>query len=160
MADTFSKIYIQVIFSVSGRKSLINPDWEDELHKYLTGIIQAKNQKVIAINGTRDHIHIFIGMKPTCCLSDLVREVKKSSSAFIKKKRLSPYYFSWQNGFGAFSYGHSQLDQVIHYINYQKEHHKKRTFREEYIDFLKKFSVDFNDDYLFEWIEDFDGKNE
>ena len=100
-----------------------------------------------------DHIHFIIGMKPSCCLSDLVREIKKSSNDFIKEEKLSKFKFNWQEGFGAFSYGHSQFDKVIAYIMNQKEHHKKKTFREEYMGFLKKFNVEYNEKYLFEWIE-------
>ena len=109
---------------------------------------------MLAINGMPDHIHFLIGMRPTCCLSDLVREVKKSSNEFIKEKRFSPFQFQWQEGYGAFSNSHSALDDVIGYINRQKEHHKKRPFREEYLEMLRKFEVDFDDQYLFEWMED------
>lgn len=108
---------------------------------------------MLAINGMPDHIHILIGMKPSCCLSDLVREIKKSSNSFVKEKEFSKYKFEWQEGFGAFSYSHSSLDNVIGYIKNQKEHHKKRSFKEEYIDFLEKFQIEFKDEYLFEWIE-------
>ena len=100
-----------------------------------------------------DHIHFLIGMKPSCCLSDLVREVKKSSNQFINEKRFVKSNFNWQSGFGSFSYSHSALDKVILYINHQKEHHRKLTFREEYIGFLKKFQVDYKDEYLFDWLD-------
>ena len=120
MSDTFTQIYIQVVFAVQNRKALIQPHWEEEMYKYFTGIVQNKGQKMLAINGTKNHIHFFIGMKPTCCLSDLVREVKKSTTAFIKEKKYSPFKFQWQEGFGAFSYSHSQLTDVIHYIENQK----------------------------------------
>ncbi|WGF91771.1 IS200/IS605 family transposase [Aequorivita marisscotiae] len=150
---TFSQIYIQVVFAVKGRNSLILPAWEDELYKYITGTVQNKNQKMLAINGVHDHIHFLIGMKPSCCLSDLVREVKKSSNKFINEKKFMNYKFEWQVGFGAFSYSHSVLDNVIGYIQNQKEHHKKQSFKEEYTLFLKKFNVEFKEDYLFEWIE-------
>jgi len=154
MADTFSQIYIHIVFAVKGRDSLIKSTWEEELYKYITGIVQNKGQKMLAINGMPDHIHILIGMRPTCCLSDLVREVKKSSNEFVKEKKFSPFKFQWQEGFGAFSYSHSALDDVIGYINRQKEHHKKRPFREEYMEMLRKFEVDFDEQYLFEWFED------
>jgi REP element-mobilizing transposase RayT len=154
MADTFSQIYIQVVFAVQNRKALINPKWEEELNKYITGIVQNKGQKMLAINGTRDHIHLFIGMNPACCLSDLIREVKKSSVAFIKDKQFSNYQFRWQEGFGAFSYGQSQLSDVIHYIENQKEHHRKKTFKEEYIAFLNAFEIEFKNEYLFQWLAD------
>ncbi|MDR0823766.1 MAG: IS200/IS605 family transposase [Prevotella sp.] len=154
MAETFSQIYIQIVFAVKNRDSLINPSWEEGLYKYITGIVQNKGQKMLAINGTTNHIHFLIGMKPTCCLSDLVREIKKSSNAFVKEKKITKFNFQWQEGFGAFSYSHSALDNVIQYIQTQKEHHKRKTFREEYLNILNKFEIEFKDEYLFEWIED------
>lgn len=154
MAGTFSQIYIQIVFAVKNRDSLISPEWESELYKYITGIVQNKGQKMLAINGMPDHIHIFIGMKPSCCLSDLVREIKKSSNEFIKEKKFSKYKFNWQEGYGAFSYSHSAMDNVINYIMNQKEHHRNQSFQEEYVNFLKKFQIEFKEDYLFEWIND------
>ena len=153
MPANYSQIYIQVIFAVQNRASLILPTWEEELYKYITGIVTHKEQKMLAINGMPDHIHFLIGMKPSCCLSDLVREVKKSSNQFINEKRFVKSNFNWQSGFGSFSYSHSALDKVILYINHQKEHHRKLTFREEYIGFLKKFQVDYKDEYLFDWLD-------
>ncbi len=153
MPGTFTQIYIQTVFAVKGRESLIQPEWEEHLYRYITGIVQKKDQKMLAINGIPDHIHFFIGMRPSCCLSDLIREVKKSSNDYIKENNFTKYNFSWQEGYGAFSYSHSQLDNVIGYIRNQKEHHKKATFKEEYIDFLKKFNITFDEKYLFEWIE-------
>lgn len=154
MAGTFSQIYIQVIFAVQNRNSLIKREWEEKLYRYITGIVQNKEQKMLAINGMADHIHFLIGMRPSCCLSDLVREVKKSSNNFVKEKKFTRYNFRWQEGYGAFSYSHSSLDKVIKYIMNQKEHHKKTTFREEYYDFLKKFQIEFEDEYLFEWVNE------
>jgi REP element-mobilizing transposase RayT len=151
---TFSQIYIQIVFAVKGRNSLIKTEWEEELYKYITGIVQNKHQKMLAINGISDHIHFLIGMKPSCCLSDLVREIKKSSNAFIKEKNFSKFKFEWQKGYGAFSYSHSALDNVIAYVNNQKKHHKKKTFKEEYIDFLSKFQIEYKTEYLFKWIDD------
>lgn len=153
MPGTFSQIYIQIVFAVKGRDSLINATWEEELYKYISGIVKNKGQKMLAINGMPDHIHFLIGMKPSCCLSDLVRETKKSSNDFIKEKKFSKLKFQWQEGYGAFSYSHSNLDNVIKYIMNQKEHHKKQTFKDEYLSFLKKFEIEFKDEYLFEWIE-------
>jgi REP element-mobilizing transposase RayT len=153
MAGTFSQIYIQVVFAVENRESLIHSSWEEELYKYISGIIRNKEQKVLAINGMSDHIHLFIGMKPSCCLSDLVREVKKSSNDFIKEKKFTKYKFNWQEGYGAFSYSYSQIDAVVKYVMNQKQHHKKQTFREEYMDFLNKFEIEFKHEYLFKWIE-------
>lgn len=154
MAGTFTQIYIQIVFAVKNRNALINQQWENDLFKYITGIVQNKGQKMLAINGTDNHIHFLIGMKPTCCLSDLVREIKKSSNVFISDKKFTRFRFQWQEGFGAFSYSHSNLNNVIQYINNQKEHHRKKSFKEEYLDFLNKFEVDYNDEYLFEWLED------
>lgn len=150
---TFSQIYIQVVFAVKGRESLIIKSWEEELFKYITGIVQNKHQKMLAINGMPDHIHFLIGMRPSCKLSDLVREVKKASNSFINMKGFTPNKFAWQEGFGAFSYSHSALHNVITYIDNQKEHHKKMTFRDEYIEFLNKYQVGYEDQYLFKWIQ-------
>lgn len=154
MPNTYSKIYIQIVFAVKGRESLIHFSWEEELYKYISGIVRNKGQKLLAINGVADHIHIFIGMKPDCSLSDLVRELKKSSNEFVKLKKFSRLGFSWQEGFGAFSYSHSQIDTVIKYIENQKEHHKTKSFKEEYLEFMLKYEVDFKDEYLFAFIED------
>ena len=153
MAGTFSQIYIQVIFAVKGRESLIHPSWEEELYKYMTGIVRNKEQKMIVISGMPDHIHFLIGMKPSCCLSDLVREIKKASNEFIKEKKFCDHTFQWQAGYGAFSYSFSALDHVIKYIVNQKELHKRKTFKEEYRDFLTKLQIEYKDEYLFEWIE-------
>jgi REP element-mobilizing transposase RayT len=149
---TFSQVYIQIVFAVKGRKNLITSIWEDELYMYITGVVQNKNQKVLAINGMPDHIHLLIGMRPSCCLSDLVREIKKSSNAFINEKKFVDEKFEWQSGFGAFSYSHSALNNVIAYINNQKTHHKKKSFENEYKDFLTKFKIDYKEEYLFDWI--------
>ncbi len=131
MANTYSQIYIQIVFAVKNRNSLIDFSWEDELYKYITGILQNKEQKLISINGMPDHIHMLIGMKPSCNLSDLVREIKKSSNTFINEKEFSKFNFKWQEGFEAFPYSHSQLSNVISYIQNQKQHHKKLSFKEE-----------------------------
>lgn len=152
MAATFSQIYIQLVFAVKGRENLISISWEEELYKYISGIIKNKEQKLLAINGMPDHIHILIGMKPNCCLSDLVREIKKHSNGFINERKFTSNKFKWQEGYGAFSYSQSSLTNVITYINKQKEHHNKQTFKEEYKQFLTKFQVDYHDDFLFEWI--------
>jgi putative transposase len=153
MPGTFSQLYIQIVFAVKGRQSLIEEKWEAELYKYITGIITNKNQKLIAINGTPDHIHILIGMKPSCCLSDLVREIKKASNDFVNKKGFTRSKFEWQEGYGAFTYSYSALDNVIQYIQNQKEHHKKRSFKDEYKEFLIKYRIEHKDEYLFDWIE-------
>uniref|UniRef100_UPI004047D5A8 IS200/IS605 family transposase n=2 Tax=Roseivirga sp. TaxID=1964215 RepID=UPI004047D5A8 len=153
MPGTFSQLYIQVVFAVNGRESLINASWEEDLYKYITGIITNKEQKLLAINGMPDHVHILMGMRPSCRLSDLVREIKKASNEFINQKKFVKGKFSWQEGYGAFSYSHSALDNVIAYVQNQKEHHRKRTFKEEYKEFLTKYQIEHKDEYLFEWIE-------
>lgn len=153
MPGTFSQIYIQVVFAVKGRESLIQSSWEEKLYKYITGIVQNKEQKMLAINGMPDHIHFLIGMKPSCGLSDLVREIKKSSNEFIKEQKLCEHKFNWQEGYGAFSYSHSNLNNVIAYIMNQKEHHRKKTFKEEYVEFSQKFEIEHKPEYLFDWIE-------
>ncbi|MFY8109576.1 MAG: IS200/IS605 family transposase [Bacteroidia bacterium] len=153
MPGSYSQIYIQIIFAVKGRQSLINESWEEDLYKYITGIVENKNQKMLAINGIPDHIHLLIGMRPSCCLSDLIREIKKSSNEFINKRNISRYKFAWQEGFGAFSYSQSALDSVVKYIGNQKMHHMKKSFKCEYLEFLNKFNVDFKDEFLFEWYD-------
>jgi REP element-mobilizing transposase RayT len=153
MSDTYSQIYIQTVFAVKNRNALINSNWEERLYQYITGIVQNNGQKMLSINGMPDHIHFLIGMKPTCCLSDLVREIKKSTNTFIKENKFSPCPFNWQEGYGVFSYSHSQLNNVIGYIKNQKEHHQKKTFKEEYLEFLLNFNIEFKNEYLFDWIE-------
>lgn len=153
MPNTYPQLYVQIVFAVKGRENLIQLSWEDELYKYITGIIQNKGQKLLAINGMPNHIHILIGFKPDCNISDLVREIKKSSHSFINEKKYCKSKFYWQEGFGAFSYNHSMLDRIISYINNQKQHHKTKTFREEYLEILQKFDVEFNPTYLFEFID-------
>ncbi|AOW08808.1 IS200/IS605 family transposase [Flavobacterium gilvum] len=150
MANTYTQIYIHIVFAVKGRQNLVSKNWKDELYKYITGIITNEGQKLIAINGMHDHIHILVGLKPNKALSDLVRDIKSNSSKFINEKRWINGKFEWQTGFGAFSYNHSQLTNVINYIQNQEEHHKKKTFKEEYIDFLEAFNIDYNNEYVFE----------
>lgn len=153
MAGTFSQIYVQVVFAVKGRENLLQKQWRDEAFKYMAGIVKEKGQKPIIVNGVADHVHLFIGLKPAMPLSDLVRDVKNNSTNFINDKKFLRCKFSWQEGYGAFSYAHSQLDPVYQYILNQEEHHKKKTFREEYMDFLRKFEIGYDEKYLFEWIE-------
>ena len=153
MANTFSQIYIQTVFAVEGRLSLIRADFKEELYKYITGIVRNNGQKLISINGMSDHIHILIGLKPAMALADLVRDIKADSSNFINRKKWVRGKFSWQEGYGAFSYGHSQLDTIIRYIQNQEKHHKRRSFRDEYLTWLKKYEIAFEDKYVFEFIE-------
>jgi REP element-mobilizing transposase RayT len=152
MANTYSQIYIQIVFAVKGRENILHKSWRDEVFKYISAIIAHKGQKAIIVNGVGDHVHVFVGVKPTIPLSDLVREIKNNSSKFINAKGWIKGKFEWQEGYGAFSYSHSQLDSVYKYILNQESHHEKKTFKEEYHDFLEKFNVDFNDKFLFEWI--------
>ena len=154
MANTYTQIYIQVVFAVQGRYNMIRKEHKEELNKFITGIIRNKKQKLIAINNMPDHAHIFIGMKPSIALSDLVRDIKNNSSTFINEKKWVRRKFNWQEGFGAFSYGHSQMDAVVKYIQNQEEHHARKTFKEEYLELLKRFHVDYDEKYLFKWVED------
>jgi REP-associated tyrosine transposase len=153
MANTFSQIYIQAVFAVSGRQSLIRPAFKEELYKYITGIVRNQGQKLIAINGVADHLHMLIGLRPAMALADLIREVKADSSNFINENRWIHGRFSWQEGYGAFSYGHSQLNTIIRYIQDQENHHRKQSFRNEYLSLLRKFDIAFEDKYVFEFIE-------
>jgi REP element-mobilizing transposase RayT len=152
MANTYSQIYIQVVFAVKGRQNLIREDFRDELEKYICGIVNEQEHKPLAIYCMPDHTHLLVGLKPANTISDLVRDIKSSSSSFIKSKKWINN-FQWQSGYGAFSYSKSQIDNVIKYILSQPEHHKKTTFKAEYIAFLDKFGIDYQPEYLFEWIE-------
>ncbi|MCG9909884.1 MAG: IS200/IS605 family transposase [Flavobacteriales bacterium] len=153
MANTFTQIYIHLVFSVKGRQNLIQKNWKEELHKYICGVVNGKSQKVYAIGGVADHIHILVSIKPEISISELVRDIKANSSKWVNEKRLVSGKFNWQEGYGAFSHTHSLLDTVIAYINNQEEHHKKKSFKEEYIELLQKFNIEYDEKYLFEWIE-------
>ncbi|MCE2995861.1 MAG: IS200/IS605 family transposase [Cyclobacteriaceae bacterium] len=153
MPGTFSQIYIQVVFAVKRRENLLQKPWRDEVFKYMSGIIKEKNQKPIIVNGVTDHVHLFIGLKPVISLSDLVRDVKNNTTNFVNDRKFLNTKFSWQEGYGAFSYSHSQLDTVYQYILNQEEHHKKKTFKAEYLDLLEKFEIEYDEKYLFDWIE-------
>lgn len=153
MANTFSQIYIQTVFAVNGRLCLIRQDFKEELYKYITGIVKNNGQKLISINGVSDHLHILIGLRPAMALADLVQDIKADSSNFINRKKWVCGRFSWQEGYGAFSYGHSQLDRVIRYIQDQERHHQKKSFKSEYLALLKKFEIRFEEKYIFEFIE-------
>ncbi len=153
MPNTFTQIYIQIVFAVKGRENLITQNWKTDLHKYIAGIIKGKNQKPIIVNGMPDHIHAFVGLKPSIAISDLVRDIKNNSTNFINENRFVRGKFLWQEGYGAFSYSHSQIERVYKYILNQEKHHKKESFKEEYLEFLKKCEIEFNEKYLFDWIE-------
>jgi REP element-mobilizing transposase RayT len=149
MANTYTQIYIHVVFAVEGRQNLIHPGHNDELQKYIAGIVSGQRQKLIAINNMPDHVHMLIGLQPDLALSDLVRDIKAGSSGFIKRKRWVGGRFWWQEGFGAFSYSRSQLDTVIRYIRNQQKHHARKSFHEEYVELLEKFGVEYDDRYIF-----------
>ena len=153
MPNTYTQIYIQIVFAVKGKQNLIHNDHREELHKYITGIVQNRGQKMLAIFCMPDHTHIFIGLQPSIAISDLVRDIKAGSSKFINDNKWMRGKFNWQEGFGAFSYSRSHIDKVVHYILNQQEHHRKKSFREEYIEFLTKYAIDYNEKYLFEWID-------
>lgn len=154
MSSTFSQIYIQAVFAVKGRQNFLQKPWRDEVFKYMSGIIKGKNQKPIIVNGVSNHVHLFIGLKPSIALSDLVRDVKNNSTNFINEHKFLRNKFSWQDGFGAFSYAHTQIDQVYKYILNQEEHHRKKIFKEEYLEFLHKFKIEYDEKYLFEWYDE------
>jgi putative transposase len=149
MANTYTQIHIQAIFSVQNRNCIITQLWKEELFRYLTGIIRKNGHKLLAINGMPDHVHLFFGMRPNQSLSDLMQDIKGDSSKWINNKRLTNTRFSWQEGYGAFSYNKSSVDNVIDYIKNQELHHQKKTFIEEYHEFLEKFEVEFDERYLF-----------
>jgi len=153
MANTFSQIYIQTVFAVSSRQSLIKPAFQEDLFKYIAGIVRNQKQKLIAINGMPDHIHILIGLKPSMALADLVRDIKAESTTHINKNRWVHGRFSWQEGYGAFSYGHSQLNTIIRYVQNQEKHHERRSFKNEYFALLRRFDIAFEDKYVFDFIE-------
>jgi REP element-mobilizing transposase RayT len=149
MANTYTQIYLHVVFAVEGRQNLIAPEHNDELQKYITGIVTAQRHKLIAINNMPDHLHLLVGLRPDTALSDLLRDVKAGSSKFINEKRWVMGRFSWQEGFGAFSHARSQLGAVIRYIQNQQKHHAKKSFRDEYLELLEKFGVEYDQKYIF-----------
>jgi putative transposase len=149
MANTYTQIHIQAVFSVQNRNCIIRNSWKDELYKYITGIISSNKHKLLAINGMPDHIHILFGLRPYQSLSDLMQDVKGSSSKWINDRRFTREWFSWQDGYGAFSYCKSDLHYVVNYIDSQSERHKHKTFLEEYLNLLKEFEIDWDDRYVF-----------
>lgn len=153
MANTYTQIHIQAVFAVQNRISLIQADWKDELYKYITGIVQKYDHKVLQINGMPDHIHILVGFRPTQALSDLMQMAKEDSSKWINAKGLVKGKFSWQSGYGAFSYSKDQVARVVKYIQEQEIHHSKRSFLEEYEELLKIHEVEYDQRYIFKPIE-------
>ncbi|WBA42514.1 IS200/IS605 family transposase [Hymenobacter canadensis] len=150
MANTYTQIHLHLVFAVRGRACLIPADRAETLYRYITGIVTNQGQKLLAINGMPDHLHLLIGLRPEKALSDLVRDTKANSAKFINEQRWLKARFAWQEGFGAFSYSASQLPDVIRYIQHQQEHHAKRTFAEEYRLLLERFGVEYNAKYVFE----------
>lgn len=153
MANTYTQLHIQFVFAVQNRMSLIQSSWEEELFKYTTGIVQNHKHKMIAINGMPDHIHLFVGLHPTQSISSFMQVVKGESSGWINQRGFVKGKFKWQVGYGAFSYGHSQVSQVYNYVMSQKAHHKKRSFLDEYTELLKKFDISYDPKYIFQPIE-------
>ena len=153
MANTYSQIYLHFVFAVQNRISLISPKWQGDLYKYMNGIIAKNGHKTYVINGMPDHVHVLVSMSPKQAPSDLMHEVKRSSSKWINENHLTMGQFSWQVGFGVFSYGKSQIPDIAGYIENQERHHKKRTFIEEYIEFLTLFEIEFDEKYIYKSIE-------
>ncbi len=153
MANTYSQIYIQIVFAVQGRQNLIAASHREAVHKYITGIVQNRDQKMLAVFCMPDHVHLLVGLKPAIAIADLARDIKTGSSTYINDNKWVRGHFNWQEGYGAFSYSKSQIDGVVKYILNQEAHHRKLTFREEYIGFLKKFAIEYDEKYLFEWVE-------
>jgi len=149
MANTFTQIHIHAIFAVQNRDCIISTHWQDHLYKYIAGIIGKHNHKLLAINGMPDHLHILFGMRASQSLSELMQDIKGSSSKWINENRFIKSRFSWQEGYGAFSYSKSQLPQVIKYIEQQEKHHAKKTFSEEYKSFLEAFEIEYDEKYVF-----------
>lgn len=153
MANTYTQLYIQFVFAVKYRERIISEKWEDRLHRHIISIIQNNGHKVLAINSAKDHIHIFIGLNPKQSISELMKQVKGDSSEWINKEKLTLGKFSWQQGYGAFSYSREHIDHVVNYILNQKEHHKVESFRDEYIKLLEEFNIDFDEKYIFKDVE-------
>ena len=150
MIHTYTQIHIQTVFAVQNRLSLINKRWKNDLYAYMTGILQGHGHKLLSIGGVGDHVHMFFGFRPTESLSQLMLEVKRDSSIWINKNRLVLGRFSWQEGYGAFSYSKSQVPVVCHYIENQEIHHRKKSFLEEYLETLEKFGVEYDKKYVFQ----------
>lgn len=153
MPNTFSQIYLQFVFAVKHRQSLIPAEHKEELHKYITGLVQNRKAKMLAIHCMPDHAHVFVGFKPTILIADFVKEIKVESNEFINDKKWIATKFSWQEGYGAFSYSHSHIDSVVKYVLNQEQHHRKKTLRQEYVDFLQKFEIPFEERFLFNFFD-------
>lgn len=153
MAGSYSQIYLQIVFAVKGRQNLLLKPWREEVFKYMAGIINEKKHKTLIINGVEDHVHVFVGFKPSTSISDLVRDIKNNSSKFINERNFLKQKFAWQEGYGVFSYSPSHVENVFNYIAKQEEHHKKKTFQQEYKAFLEEFAIEFEEKFLFDWVE-------
>jgi REP element-mobilizing transposase RayT len=151
MSNTYTQLYIHLVFAVKGRKSFVQYSWEDELYKYITAVVQNDKHKMLAINGMPDHIHIFVGLQPSISIADLVKDIKRASNSWINDKGFIKEKFEWQIGYGAFSYGKSQIERVCKYIANQKSHHNKLAFKKEYVNLLELFAIPFKEEYLFEF---------
>jgi REP element-mobilizing transposase RayT len=153
MANTYTQIYVHIVFSVKGRQNLLDKDWRDDLFSYIGGIVNAKGQKIFAVGGVADHVHLLISLKPNITISELVRDIKSNSAKWINESKLVMGKFQWQEGYGGFSCSKSHIDNTIGYIRNQDLHHKTISFKEEYMNLLNEFNIDFDDKYLFEWID-------
>ena len=153
MANTYTQIHMQCVFTVQNRTCIIRENWKNQVYKYITGIIQNNGHKVLSINGMPDHVHVFFGMRPAQSLSDLMQDIKGDSSKWINDKKFINARFSWQEGYGGFSYSKSHVNNVIEYIKNQELHHQKKTFIEEYLEFLEKFEVPYDERYIFNPID-------
>ena len=153
MSGTYCQLFVHVVFAVKGRQSLIPPDWESDLYGYIFGIIKEKGQKPYIVNGASNHVHILFGFEPSIPICDIVRDVKNNSSNYVNRDKMRMSRFSWQEGYGAFSIAKSEIESVYNYILNQKEHHKTRSFKEEYLAILRSAGVEFNEKYLFDWVE-------
>ena len=156
MANTYTQLYIHLVFSPKNRQALIQKEWKSDLEKYITGIVQNNNHKMLAIGAMHDHIHIFIGYNVNQLIPTLVENIKTSSNAWIKDNKLSKFKFDWQKGYGAFSHSRSQLDTVVKYVLNQEQHHKKKSFKSEYLEMLEKNEIEFNREYVFEFFDEED----
>jgi REP element-mobilizing transposase RayT len=154
MANTYTQSYFHLVFAIKNREALIKKQWKDELEMYITGIIQNHKHKLIAIGSMPNHIHIFIGYNVNHLIPELVEEIKTSSNAWINQNNCSRYKFEWQKGYGAFTHSHSQINQVVKYIRNQENHHRKKTFRVEYLEMLNKNEIKFKDEYLFDFLDE------
>jgi REP element-mobilizing transposase RayT len=150
MANTYHQIYLQIVFAVKYRHAVIDKTWRAQLFGVIGNLINENNCKTIIVNGVEDHVHCFIGLRPVVSLSELMKTVKAKSSKYINDKKLAPQRFEWQEGYGVFSYSQSQVERVYNYIQNQEAHHKKQTFKDEYLTFLKKFKIEYDEQYIFQ----------